>query len=416
MNINVQMNPAFKEVNQSKKRYIVMKGSAGSGKSVDTAQNYILRLMKDKGRNLLCVRKSDVTNRDSTFAELQGAIFKMFGEEYKKYWYVNSSNMLLECKSNHNQIIFRGMNDEKQREKLKSITFKRGKLTDVWIEEATELTQADVEIIDDRLRGVLPEGLFYQIKMTFNPVSKSHWIKKVYFDIKDDNVLTHHSTYLGNRFIDEAYKARMERRKIVDPEGYRIYGLGEWGEVGGLILSNYIIEDFDTSPTRFDYMVNSQDFGYNHANCIGEVGFKDGELYLCREIYVFEKDTAEIIQEANKKAFQKDITMWCDSAEPDRIKMWQKAGYRARGVKKEQNSVKAQIDHLKQHKIHIHPSCVNTIKEIGQWKWKKDDKTNTYLDEPVNFFDDAMAMLRYSIEEERRAKPKLNRSLMQGGI
>ena len=416
MNINVQMNPAFKEVNQSKKRYIVMKGSAGSGKSVDTAQNYILRLMKDKGRNLLCVRKSDVTNRDSTFAELQGAIFKMFGEEYKKYWYVNSSNMLLECKSNHNQIIFRGMNDEKQREKLKSITFKRGKLTDVWIEEATELTQADVEIIDDRLRGVLPEGLFYQIKMTFNPVSKSHWIKKVYFDIKDDNVLTHHSTYLGNRFIDEAYKARMERRKIVDPEGYRIYGLGEWGEVGGLILSNYIIEDFDTSPTRFDYMVNSQDFGYNHANCIGEVGFKDGELYLCREIYVFEKDTAEIIQEANKKAFQKDITMWCDSAEPDRIKMWQKAGYRARGVKKEQNSVKAQIDHLKQHKIHIHPSCVNTIKEIGQWKWKKDDKTNTYLDEPVNFFDDAMAMLRYSIEEERRAKPKLNRNLMQGGI
>ena len=86
-----------------------------------------------------------------------------------------------------------------------------------------------------------------------------------------------------------------------------------------MILSNYVIEDFDTSPTRFDYMVNSQDFGYNHANCIGEVGFKDGELYLCREIYVFEKDTAEIIQEANKKAFQKDITMWCDSA---KIPVW----------------------------------------------------------------------------------------------
>ena len=54
-------------------------------------------------------------------------------------------------------------------------------------------------------------------------------------------------------------KARMERRKKVDPEGYRIYGLGEWGEVGGLILSNYVVEDFDTNPERFDYMVNSQD-------------------------------------------------------------------------------------------------------------------------------------------------------------
>jgi phage terminase large subunit len=74
MNITVKANPGFREVDQSTKRYIVMKGSAGSGKSVDTAQNYILRLMKDKGRNLVCIRKSDITNRDSTFAELTGAI------------------------------------------------------------------------------------------------------------------------------------------------------------------------------------------------------------------------------------------------------------------------------------------------------------------------------------------------------
>ena len=414
MNITVQMNPGFKEVNQSKKRYIVMKGSAGSGKSVDTAQNYILRLMKDKGRNLVCIRKSDITNRDSTYAELTGAIYKMFGANADKYWTIKQSPLQLTCKANGNQIIFRGVNDEKQREKLKSITFQKGKLTDVWIEEATEITQADFEIIDDRLRGELPDGQFYQIKMTFNPVSKSHWIKKVFFDIADPNVLAHHSTYLGNRFIDDAYRARMERRKIVDPEGYRIYGLGDWGEVGGLILSNYVIEEFDTSPERFDYMVNAQDFGFNHANCIGEVGFKDGELYLCRELYVFEKDTDEIIRLAEGK-FQKNITMWCDSAEPDRIRMWRKAGYKANPVKKEPNSVKAQIDYLKQHKIHIHPSCVNTIKEIQQWKWRKDEKTNTYTDEPVPFFDDAMAMLRYSIEQERRTKPKLNRGII-GGI
>ncbi len=415
MNINVQLNAGFKEVNKSQQRYIVMKGSAGSGKSVDTAQNYILRLMQDKGRNLVCIRKSDITNRDSTYAELTGAIYKMFGASYDKYWTIKQSPLQITCKVNGNQIIFRGVNDEKQREKLKSITFQKGKLTDVWIEEATEITQADFEIIDDRLRGELPPGQFYQIKMTFNPVNKNHWIKKVFFDIADKNVLTHHSTYLGNRFIDDAYRSRMERRKIVDPDGYRIYGLGEWGEVGGLILSNYIVDDFDTSPARFDYMVNSQDFGFNHANCIGEVGFKDGELYLCKEIYVFEKDTAEIIQLANSKGFNKSITMWCDSAEPDRIKMWQKAGYKARPVKKEPNSVKAQIDHLKQMKIHIHPSCVNTIKEIQQWKWRKDEKTNTYTDEPVPFFDDAMAMLRYSIEQERRVKPTLNKNI-EGSI
>ncbi len=406
MNITVKANPGFKEVNQSKKRYIVMKGSAGSGKSVDTAQNYILRLMSEKGRNLVALRKSDITNRDSTFAELTGAIYRMFGDQAEKYWKINQSPLQLTCRHNGNKIIFRGMNDEKQREKLKSITFQKGKLTDVWLEEATEFTQADIEIIDDRLRGELPEGQFYQIRMTFNPVNKNHWIKKVFFDIPDPNVLTHHSTYLGNRFIDDAYRARMERRKIVDPEGYQIYGLGEWGEIGGLILHNWEVKDIPQEMTAYDDFVNAQDFGFNHANAILAVGIKDDNLYITKEVYEFEKDTSELIEIAKSIGIDPRKQMWCDSAEPDRIKMWQKAGFRARGVDKggSAGSVKAQIDWLKQRKIYIHPSCVNTIKELQQWKWKKDDKTGEYLDEPVPFQDDAMAALRYSVEGWRKAK------------
>lgn len=402
MEITIKSNPVFKPVHRSRKRYVVMKGSAGSGKSVDTAQMYILRLMQDKGRNLVCVRKSDVTNRDSTFSELVGAVERM---GVSSAWKITQSPLSLTC-ANGNKIIFRGMNDSKQREKLKSITFSHGKLTDVWIEEATELVQSDLEIIDDRLRGELPEGLFYQIKMTFNPVSSSHWLKKAFFDYKDENTLTHHSTYLDNRFCDEAYKERMLRRKAVDPEGYRIYGLGEWGEVGGLIFSNYVIEDFNTSRERFDAMAIGQDFGFNHANAILTIGYKDGEIYICSEIYVYEKDTTEIIPLA-KGRLDRNLVMWCDSAEPDRIKMWLKAGYKARAVVKNPNSVNAQIDWLKGRKIHIHPSCVNTIKEIQQWRWRLDERTNEYMDEPVNAFDDAMAALRYGVEswrKDRRAR------------
>lgn len=60
-------------------------------------------------------------------------------------------------------------------------------------------------------------------------------------------------------------------------------------------------------------------------------------------------------------------------------------------------------------------NVVPAKKNGKQWKWKKDEKTNTYLDEPVPFFDDAMAMLRYSIEDERKQRPRLNRNL-KGGI
>lgn len=415
MNINVKMNPCFKEVDRSRKRYIVMKGSAGSGKSVDTAQHYILRLMKDKGRNLVAMRKSDITNRDSTFAELTGALYKMFGDKYDKYWQVNKSPLMLTFKPNGNQIIFRGMNDDRQREKLKSITFPRGKLTDVWLEEATEFTQADLEIIDDRLRGELPEGQFYQIRMTFNPVNKSHWIKKVFFDRRDPDVLTHSSTYLQNRFIDEAYHRRMERRKEVDPEGYQIYGLGEWGEIGGLILHNWDVADISLNLNDYDDVAIGQDFGFNHANAILLLGIKDDDIYILNEVYCFEKDTSEIIPLAQEADIPMNKEMWCDSAEPDRIKMWKNAGYRAKAVDKggSQGSVKAQIDWLKgvvskdkavKRKIHVHPQCVNTIKELQQWKWKHDEKTNTYLDEPVPFQDDAMAALRYGIERWRKRK------------
>ena len=397
-----------------------MKGSAGSGKSVDTAQNYILRLMADKGRNLVCIRKSDITNRDSTYAELTGAVYKMFGEKYKRYWDIKQSPLQLTCKANGNQIIFRGVNDEKQREKLKSITFKKGKLTDVWIEEATEITQADFEIIDDRLRGILPEGQFYQIRMTFNPVNKNHWIKKNFFDRTDANTLTHHSTYLGNRFIDEAYKARMERRKEVDPEGYRIYGLGEWGEVGGLILHNWEVKDISLNLDDYDDIAIGQDFGFNHANAILLLGMKDDNIYILDEVYVYEKETAEIIPLAIEKGIPMNKEMWCDSAEPDRIKTWKRAGFRAKPVVKEKTNDKkyqaAQIDWLKgvvdkgktiKRMIYVHPHCTNTIAELQQWKWKKDEKTGEYEDEPVPIMDDAMAALRYGCERWRKKKKVL---------
>ena len=427
MNITVKANPCFKEVDMSRKRYIVMKGSAGSGKSVDTAQNYLLRLMQDKGRNLVCIRKSDITNRDSTYAELTGAAYRMFGEQADRYWGIKQSPLSLTCRANGNQIIFRGVNDEKQREKLKSITFQRGKLTDVWIEEATEITQADFEIIDDRLRGELPPGQFYQIRMTFNPVNRNHWIKKVFFDVPDPNVLTHHSTYLDNRFIDTAYHVRMARRKEVDPEGYQIYGLGEWGEVGGLILHNWRVEEISQDLNDYDDIAIGQDFGFNHANALLLLGIKDDNLYILQEVYVFEKETAEIIPLAVKAGFPKNRTMWCDSAEPDRIKAWRTAGFRARAVSKEQTTEKkyqsAQIDWLKgivskdriiHRMIYVHPSCVNTIKELQQWKWKKDERTGEYLDEPVPFQDDAMAALRYGVEGWRKPKARYHR--VKGGI
>lgn len=400
MNIVVKSNPIFKPVHKSKNRYVVMKGSAGSGKSVDTAQQYVLKILADNGRNLLCVRKAEVTNRDSTFAELVKAINKM---GLGAYFNATSNPLRIRC-VNGNSILFRGMNSEKEMEKLKSITVENGTITDIWCEEGTELTKQNFEILDDRLRGELTNGLFYQLKITFNPVNKEHWIKKAFFDYQDPDVLTHHSTYLDNRFIDEAYHRRMMRRKELDPEGYQIYGLGEWGELKGLILNNWEIKEVSLKFDDYDDIALGQDFGFNHANAILILGIKDDQLSILDEIYEFEKESNEIIDLAKRKNLPTNRDIWCDSAEPDRIKMWRKAGYYAKPVSKEQNSIQAQIDWLKGRRIYVHPHCANTIKELQQWKWKYDDIRDIQLDVPVDVFDDAMAALRYGVEGWRKQK------------
>lgn len=390
MQVRLQRNAVFVDSWHTRCRYVCLKGGAGSGKSVDTAQLYIVRLLTEAGRNLLCVRKIESAHRNSTFSELRSAIERL---GVGSLFTVTASPMRIQCNLNGNEIIFGGIYDQAQREKLKSITALSGSLTDIWIEEATELESSDLDILDDRLRGRLPEGLFYQIRMTFNPVSANHWIKRRFFDREDENVYCHHSTYLDNYFCDAEYLVRMERRKRDDAEGYRVYALGEWGEHGGLILPNFYIKEFDTAPEIFDDFRIGQDFGYNHANVILCVGLRDGEVYVCSELYLHGMTTDEII--LRSEGIPKNIPMLCDSAEPDRITMWCRAGFRARPVIKYSGSVGFGIDWLKRRKIYIHPSCVGTIAEISAWSWQR-DSDGSYTDIPQVGADDAMAALRYA--------------------
>lgn len=385
-------------------RYRILCGGAGSGKSYNVAQDFILKL-SDKvfaGANLMVIRKTEAAGRQSAFAELCGAVRRIFGDSADRFWRIRQEPMMLESLVTGCVIIFRGMKDAAQRERVKSVSFERGKLCFIWCEEATELEEEDLEILDDRLRGALPHGLFYQITMTFNPTVSSHWLKRRFFDSPpDDEVFLHRSVFGDNRFIDDGYKARMERRRLTDPDGYRVYALGQWGDGGeGLILPHYEVADLaGLSPER---VCLSQDFGYNHADCILQVGEVDGDLYVLRELYCRGLDTGEIIRLADEQKFPRDIIMYCDSAEPDRIKTWRKSGYKAVPARKGAGSVGSQIDFLKGRRLVIDGRCVNLIRELSEWRWMRDTVSGGYLDVPSPSADDAIAALRYSVEHFRR--------------
>ena len=291
--VTLAFNPVFKKVNTTRKRYRVLRGGAGSGKSFNIAQDFVLKLsdMQFKGANLVCVRKIDESNRQSTYSELLAAIKRIFGpQQYKNYWHVTVNPLGMKCLITGNQVLFRGMRDENQREKVKSITVPEGKITWIWVEEATELTESDFDILDDRLRGRLDNpNLFYQITATFNPVSSTHWLKAKFFDVPDEDVLAHHSTYKDNLFIDDGYHKRMERSKETNYEHYRVYALGEWGLLGGQFFGAWNEKLHTAKPfsipehwPRFRCM----DWGSSHPYaCYWVAADFDGNLWVYRELY-----------------------------------------------------------------------------------------------------------------------------------
>lgn len=401
MEITAQFNKAFKEANESQHRYKLLLGSAGSGKSVNVAQDFILKLSRPEyaGCSLLVVRNTEVSHINSTFAELNGAIDRM---GLRPFWESRLQPLSLRNTVTGNHIIFRGANDAKAIERLKSVTVPGlGKLVWVWVEESTEIKQSDLDTIDDRLRGKLPDNHYFQITMSFNPTNASHWLKSAFWDYESEDIFRLKTTYLDNRFIDDAFKKRLERLKEFDPERYEVYALGNWGATGGIIFQNVQFGDYARMEFE-DYSIGC-DFGFTHATVVLLIGWRDGCPYVIREVYVTDKTTDEIIELCDKADIPKDVLMACDSAEPDRILSLKRAGYRAFPVKKEKNSIKNQIAWLRNRTIYIDGRCVHTMKEIQGYKWRKCPTSGEYTDEPVKTGDDCMAALRYSIELQRKA-------------
>lgn len=212
-------------LNDEAHRYLVMYGGAGSGKSVFAAQRLIVRMMSKKLCNILVVRKVGDTNRTSTFALLRQIISK---------WGLSSlfdvTDLRIVCKVTGNECIFKGLDDP---EKIKSVTFAKGELTDIWIEEASEITEEDFNQLDIRLRG---KGIHGQITLTFNPVNILHWLKRRFFDQQDDRAITLKTTYKDNAHLDDDYRRTLEGYKDTDPYYYQVYCLGQWGVIGKTIF------------------------------------------------------------------------------------------------------------------------------------------------------------------------------------
>ena len=220
-------NKAFIYLLEDEHRYLVLYGGAGSGKSYFIAERYLYKMLKSSKFNLLVVRNTGKSNRDSTYALFKQVIIKW---KLYKHFKLNESDLRIKCLLNGNEIIFAGLDDV---EKLKSVTFSKGELTDIWIEEASEILESDFNQLDVRLRG---KGTKKQITISFNPIDVNHWLKRRFIDRLDENIEVMHSTYKDNEFLDDDYKKLLESYKDTDEYYYNVYCLGMWGVLGKTVF------------------------------------------------------------------------------------------------------------------------------------------------------------------------------------
>lgn len=378
-----------------KGRYRVCKGSRASKKSKTTALWFIYNLMQRPGSNLLVIRKTYRTLKDSCFTELKWAI-KRLGVE--QWWEVKESPLEMTYKPTGQKIYFRGLDDPL---KVTSITVETGCLCWGWIEEAYEISkESDFDMLDESIRGEVSEGLFKQWTFTFNPWNEHHWIKKRFFDNPDDETLALTTNYLCNEWLDEADKKVFETMKRNNPRRYQVAGLGAWGIVDGLIYENFKEQEFTLEQVKHCKSAFGLDFGYTNDPSAFFVGFVDLEnkkLYVWDEFYEKGLSNKKIFEKISSMGYAKE-KITADSAEPKSIDELQTLGLRhICGAKKGKDSILNGVQWIQDLEIIIHPRCVNFITEISNYTWDE-DKFGNKLNKPIDDFNHLMDAMRYALE------------------
>lgn len=372
-------------------RYQIYFGGAGSGKSVFLATRCALDALA--GRNTLVVRQVARTLRGSAWNEILKAIGRMGLDDF---FHIQRTEMIVTARNNGCQILFAGLDNV---EKIKSLTPLRGALTDIWMEEATECAYADFKQLDKRLRG--KSRFVKRFTMSFNPVYKTHWLYREFFQIWQENkqhcadarISILKTTYKDNRFLAPDDRTALENER--DPYFYQVYTLGNWGVVGDVIFKNWRVEAIkdEAGETRMGL-----DFGFAGDPC----GFirlrydrKRKIVYALNELC--EKGLTNDALADKLKPIALDGFIVCDNAEPKSIAELRARGLNVLPARKGADSVTHGVQWLRQHEIVLSPACPALAREMTTYQWQR-DRDGIAIRRPQDRDNHLIDAMRYALE------------------
>ena len=382
-NLNQHLNPKHSELFQSTDRILSVRGGANAGKTFSIADKLLLQsvVQSDRRIKVLIVKKTFPSIRDSVLTILEER-----AETLKMPLQINRSMWTGRCRNV--EFIFRSLNDKDSYENIKSSTGN----DIIWVNEINGIRENDFNILNTRIRG--GKGRFKQFIFDFNPVGKTGWVYERFYEKNIGNPRKLLYTVLDNPWAADDEIEELKALKHDNPNLYKIYFEGEWGELDAVIYPNWRMAD--KPPENPDEIFYGGDFGYSVDQAAFVRIYRKADEFWVEEVFYKLKMTNPMLAKEIKEAkADRDVSYW-DNAEPKSIQELYDMEINAQPCEKGPDSVRAGIDYLQSKKINIIEGSENILKEQKSYV-NKQDKDGHYLPEPVKFMDHTMDAIRYGI-------------------
>jgi len=380
-------------------RYNVFYGGRSSGKSYFIIDRLIIKALSSK-RKMLFMMKQDNRVEDTVWRMLLDTLvkFKLYDEISKKKG-INKSNHTVTF-TNGSWIKCVGLQEP---ERIKGYV----NIDTVWMEECTNFTAEDVELVDGTIRGKAKDKEIY---FSFNPVSKQNWVYKYFgFDtgIVPEDTFILKTTYKDNKWCDDSTIKRLQRLKERNPSRYKIEAEGDFATLDKLVIPHYKVDYFDWQEKLTEdngdrrFLALGGDFGFQDPTALicSVVDDKNKILYIFDEHYQRAMLNPDIARMIMAKGFHKE-KIFFDSAEPKSIQEIKKLGItKITPCRKGKGSIANGLKKILEYEIIVHPSCVHMQDEFDNYCYKKDKQTGEYTSEPLdNGWCHLVDALRYSLQ------------------
>ena len=235
-----------------------------------------------------------------------------------------------------------------------------------------------------------------EIWLDWNPTNEFWFYTEILPFRKDDlDFIT--LTYKDNEALDDNIVTSIEARKH-NTGWWKVYGLGQLGEVEGKIYKDWNIIDEIPHEARLERL--GLDFGYaNDPAVLVALYYYNGGYIVDELLHRTQMPNRKIADYINNSAHPNALVI-ADSAEPKSIAELQEYGINVIGAQKGPGSVNQGIQYVQDQRISVTKRSTNVIKSYRNYMWKT-DRDGKIIDTPNHYLSDAMDAVRYALESMR---------------